>query len=334
MSNQANSDPSSTSKSLTTEIAEGVHALLGAVNSLIIEAPGGRAVLVDSGQDNDAGKRIRRALEQLALEPVAILNTHSHADHFGGNAYLLKRFPDLEVLAPEFEAAIISTPYLEPVYLFHGASPPKELRSKWLQGPASPVHREIAAGQLEVAGLQLELIDLRGHAHRQLGVRYRETLFAADGVFGEATLLRYPLPFAQDVSGQLASFERLTEYCQAATPGGTGTIARLLPGHGELLTGTERIVELVRLNNETVTRAAEVVLTACSTKTNPAATPHGAGTEEVLAFTAAELGLEMNDLPRYHLNLCTVSAYLTHLRSQGLVEPHTTGGRLYWQATA
>src|SRR5680860_1435801 len=147
------------------DLGNGVHALLGAVNSLIIEGSVGTAVLVDSGQDADAGRRIRRALEHLELRPTAILNTHSHADHFGGNAFLLRQFPDLEVHAPEIEAEIIRAPYLEPVYLFHGASPLAELRSKWLLGPASPVHHEVAAGEVMIGGVSFRLLDVRGHAH-------------------------------------------------------------------------------------------------------------------------------------------------------------------------
>ena len=295
---------------MLSNVADGLHVMTGAVNSLIVEGPDDTAVLVDTGSDADAGKRIRRALEELGRTPTAIVNTHSHADHCGGNAYLVKRFPELEVLAPEIEANIIRAPYLEPVYLFHGASPPRELLSKWLMAPASPVHREIAAGDHEIGGVALTLIDLRGHAHRQLAVRVGEFLFAADGVFGEGTLERYPLPFAQDVGAQLKSFEVI----EASASEG---VKRLLPGHGDV---TEDIGQVVERNRLAVERAVEIVEDACRSTT----------TEEVLARVAAELGLAMDDLPRYHLNLCTVSAYLSHLRSEGRVEVGLEAGRLTW----
>lgn len=318
---QAEAGAPSAPKPLTIEVAGGVHALLGPVNSLIIEGPDSSAVLIDSGQDGDAGRRIRKALDQLGLTPTVILNTHSHADHFGGNAYLLRRYPDIEVLAPEFEANIIRAPYLEPVYLFHGASPLSELRSKWLQAPASPVHREVEAGDQMLGGVPLTLHDVRGHSHRQLAVQVGDLLFASDAVFGPATLARYPLPFAQDVSDQLAAFDTLTRCLE------TG-LSRLLPGHGELTLGGEAILDLIETNRAAVRQAAAVVLAACE---QGAAAGAGSGTEDVLAFTARELGLEMNDLPRYHLNLCTVSAYLSHLRREGAIEPHLVDGRLQWR---
>ena len=293
--------------SLTHPLSDRVHAVTGAVNCAIVDAGDGRAVLVDSGQDKDYGKRIRRALEALDLRLAAIVATHSHADHFGGNAYLLRQFPDVEVLAPAIEANLIRAPYLEPVYLFHGARPLPELTGKWLQAEPSPVHHEVEAGTLELAGASLTLLDTRGHAHRQLSVQVDGVLLAADAVFGSETLERYPLPFAQDVEGQLAAFD-VVAACGADV---------VLPGHGE---PTDDLPALAERNRTAVLTAADAVVRACD----------GGGTEDVLAGVAEAMGIVMADLPRYHLNLCTVSAYLGYLRAQGRVEVTLDEGRLGW----
>ncbi len=292
------------------QVSERVFALTGPVNSAIVVGDDRAAVLVDTGQDADHGRRIRRALEELELTPVAILNTHSHADHYGGNDYLVRQFPGLKVYAPPFEAAIIRAPYLEPVYLFHGAKPPVEMTGKWLQAKPSPVHEEVEAGTLEVAGLSLQLLDTSGHAHRMLSVRVDDVLLASDAVFGAATLERYPLPFGQDIGNQKAAHDTV------AASGAT----TVLPGHGEPVEGTHEIVEA---NARAVAAAEHAVLDACDDATS----------EQVLKRVGDGMGLAMNDLPRYHLNLCTVSAYLTHLRETGRVEATLDAGRLTWRST-
>jgi glyoxylase-like metal-dependent hydrolase (beta-lactamase superfamily II) len=289
------------------QLSERVYALAGAVNCALVVGDGGQAVIVDSGQDSDAGKRIRRALDEMGLRPAAIISTHSHADHFGGNEYLVRQYPDVHVYAPPIEASIIRAPYLEPVYLFHGAKPPVEMTSKWLQAKPSPVHFEVEAGPLELAGVRLELLDVRGHAHRMLAVKVDDVLLASDAVFGAATLERYPLPFGQDIGAQKAAHDVVA-----------GSGARVvLPGHGE---ATEDVAGMVAANAAAIARAEEAVLAACD----------GASSEDVLARVGETLGLAMEDLARYHLNLCTVSAYLTHLRETGRVEARLSGGRLTW----
>src|SRR5690606_32899776 len=257
------------------ELANGVHAVLGGVNAGIIEAPDKTAVLVDSGQDKEYGKRIRRALADLGLTPTVLICTHSHADHYGGNAYLLGQFPDLQVLAPPIEANIIRAPELEPIYLFHGAAPLPELQSKWLKAPASPVHREIEAGRVTVGGVDLELIDVRGHAHRQMGVLVAGVFLAADAVFGPETLTRYPLPFGQDIAWQLASHDTVASV-QATT---------LLPGHGAPTSDLEGIAD----SNRRAVRAAVAAIESCVGSTSS-----GHSTEDVLAMCGVTLGLDMD----------------------------------------
>ena len=292
-------------------LSDRVYYLPGGVNCAVVVGDAGQAVVVDSGQDKDYGRNLRRACEALEVTPVAIVNTHAHADHFGGNAYLLRQFPEIEVYAPPFEASIIRSPYLEPVYLFHGARPLDELTSKWLQAEASPVHHELAPGSLEIAGITFEVLDTSGHAHRQIGLRVDDVLLAADAFFGDSVLDRYALPFGQDIARQLTSFEVVR-----------GSGARVaLPGHGDPSTDLARSIDA---NVAAVETAAAAVADACS----------GGGTEEVLAGVCAALRIELNDLPRYHLNLCTVSAYLAHLRTLGRVDAGLEAGRLVWRAVA
>ncbi|CAN5874882.1 MBL fold metallo-hydrolase [soil metagenome] len=293
---------------LFAQLSEHVYYLPGAVNCAVV-VNGGEAVLVDTGGDKDYGRALRKVCEALTVTPVAILNTHSHADHYGGNDYLLRQF-DVPVYAPAFEAGILQNPYLEPVYLFNGAKPLPELMSKWLLAKPSKVDVVSEPGRLELVGLEFDILDTSGHAHRHLSVKVGDVLIAADAVFGAAVLDKYPLPFGQDIGGQMKSAQSLTEV-EARV---------LLPGHGE---PTEHIGDLVAHNLEAFKRAADAVEAACL----------GVSTEEVLTKVCKNLDIEMINLPRFFLNRCVVTGYLSYLREMGRVELALRDNELKWERT-
>ncbi len=120
-----------------TQLHEQTWVIQGGANIGVI-AHEGRCLIIDSGMDKDAGRDILNQVKKLGLTPTALLVTHAHADHFGGAHYLVRQ-TGLKVYATRVEAAVMSGPILEPLYLFSGAQPPPELQHKFLLAKPCPV---------------------------------------------------------------------------------------------------------------------------------------------------------------------------------------------------
>ena len=93
--------------------------------------------LIDSGNDKSAGRKVRQILDKNGWRLQGILNTHSHADHIGGNHYLQGQ-TGCRIYSPGIEGAFTKYPVLEPSFLY-GGYPCKELRHKFLMAQDSDV---------------------------------------------------------------------------------------------------------------------------------------------------------------------------------------------------
>ncbi|AWN22321.1 MBL fold metallo-hydrolase [Deinococcus irradiatisoli] len=277
-------------------LAPGAFMFAAAVNSLVLTQ--GRGVLVvDTGLDDQHAKRLLRALEARQLVPSAILNTHSHADHHGGNATLLKRFPELPIYAPPLEAAIIQHPLLEPLALY-GAQPPKELQNKFLLAPPSPA-QPIPAGTVTLGGVTVELVSVPGHATQMYAVQFGDVLYAADALFGTQALEKHPLTFCQDSAAMKRSAASLLDL---------GGVRLTVPGHGEM---SSDLPALVAANLEAFGRVTAVVAGA-------AAVPRTV--DAVLKEVCGVLGVQMTTPSAVVLNRSAVSAHLGELVQAGRLE--------------
>ena len=91
--------------------------LPGGVNIGVVRIDERHCVLIDSGlNDTSARRALKAARDELGAQIVAIVTTHGHADHFGGNAFLVKR-TGADVYAPAFDEAILRYPILQPSLL-------------------------------------------------------------------------------------------------------------------------------------------------------------------------------------------------------------------------
>ncbi|MDO4264408.1 MAG: MBL fold metallo-hydrolase [Deinococcus sp.] len=290
------------------QMSDRVWWLGGAVSSVAVDNGAGGALIVDTGLDDAQARKLLRGLEAQGLTPAAILNTHSHADHHGGNVHILKKYPGLPVYAPPLEAAIIRHPVLEPLSLY-GALPPAELENKFLLAPASPA-QALEAGRHTLGGAEVELLAVPGHAAQMFAVRVADVLYAADALFGPGALSKHPLTFCADSAAQKASARALGELSGVRT---------VLVGHGE---PSGELYALAEENLAAYEQTTAWVLDAVG--------EGAAGLDEILARVAALAGVEMTGMGPLLLNRAVVAAHLKELLTDGRVNAETVENWLLW----
>lgn len=258
--------------------------------------------LFDSGSDKDAGRKVRRILDENGWQLRAIYNTHSHADHIGGNRFLQDRTA-CDIFAAEMECDVASHPLWEPAMLW-GAQPPKELQNKFLMAQESRVQPLTAA--CLPAGV--ELIPLPGHCYEMVGFRTPDqAVYLADCVSGAETLQKYRIAYQYDVGAALQTLEAVKNL----------SAKLFIPSHSA---ATEDIVPLAQLNIDCILQTGEEIVRICR---------DGAAFEEILQrlFQRYELTLTFQ---QYALIGSTLRAYLTWLLGQNRLRFECTDGRMLW----
>jgi glyoxylase-like metal-dependent hydrolase (beta-lactamase superfamily II) len=284
--------------------------LPGGVNIGVLANDDGQVVLVDTGlNDSSAKKALRVVREELGGEVVAVLTTHAHADHFGGNATIVKRTGAV-VHAPKFDEAFLRYPLLQPASLFGGADPLDTLRGNFLLADASPVDMVVEPGAHEIAGICVEAVALYGHSPGQLGYVAGDVFFCADVVLPANVLDKYRIPYLFSLTDHLAALERAR-----------GTPHRVaLAGHGPILEDGQ-LNMAIDLNASLAQRVAEAILELTATARTA---------EAILEGILRRFDAPVGDAPSFYLLQPTVFAFLSHLQRAGEMGHEIREGRSLW----
>ena len=264
---------------------------------------GTEVCLIDSGSDKDAGRKVRQILDANGWKLKAVYNTHSNADHIGGNRYLQGQ-TGCKIYAPGIERDFTRHPVLEPSFLY-GGYPCKDLRHKFLMAQESDA--EVLTEEVLPEGFAV--IPLPGHFFDMVGFRTPDdVVYLADCLSSRETLDKYRIGFLYDVAAYIDTLEMVK-----------GLSARLfVPAHAA---AAEDVSDLAQYNIDRVWEIAEKIVALC---------------KEPLCFEAIlqklfhEYGLNMN-FEQYVLVGSTVRSYLAWLKDAGRLNARFEDNMLLWE---
>ena len=259
--------------------------------------------LIDSGNDKDAGRKVRQLLDANGWRLTAIYNTHSNADHIGGNKYLQGQ-TGCKVYVPGIDCAFTRHPVLEPSFLY-GGYPCKELRHKFLMAQESDA-QELTQ---ECLPKGFEIIPLPGHFFDMVGFRTTDdVVYLADCLSSRETLDKYQIGFLYDVDAYLKTLE-MVKSLQAKM---------FIPAHAA---ASENVTALAQYNIDKVLEIADKIISICQ---EPLCF------EMLLQKLFTDYGLTMN-FEQYVLVGSTVRSYLAWLKDTGRLNCLFENNMLLWQ---
>ena len=271
----------------------------------LVRLDGQDVCLIDSSNDKDAGRKVRQLLDANGWRLTAIYNTHSNADHIGGNRYLQGQ-TGCKIYAPGIDCAFTRYPILEPSFLY-GGYPCKELRHKFLMAQESDAQESTK----ECLPEGFEIIPLPGHFFDMVGFRTPDdVVYLADCLSSRETLDKYQIGFIYDVAAYLNTLE-MVKSLQAKV---------FIPAHAA---ASEDIADLAQYNIDKVLEIGDKITGIC---------------KEPLCFEAilqklfTDYGLTMN-FEQYVLVGSTVRSYLAWLKDTGRVNGLFENNMLLWQRT-
>lgn len=258
--------------------------------------------LIDSGNDKDAGKKIIKIVEEQGWKIKGIINTHSNADHIGGNKVIQDR-TGCAIYAYNIEKSFTENPILEPSFLY-GGYPFKDLRNKFLLAKESTVtniENNLPEG--------LEYISLKGHFFDMIGIKTSDDVyFLADSLFSEETIMKYHLFFIYDVREYLNTLDYLDTL--------KGSL--FIPSHCE---EAKDIKYLTSLNRNKIQEVLDVITKYCEKEVT---------FEEILKYIFDKYSLVMN-ANQYVLIGSTIRSYLSYLYDEGKITYEFKDNKMLWK---
>lgn len=290
------------------KIRGNTYYISGPVNMGIFVFKNKNCVLFDTGINTSQARKFDALLKENSLHPKYIINTHYHGDHCAGNEYFTKEYPGCLVYSTLENKCLIENRSLFPSMIF-SSKPPKQLSTEYTK--RLNVDLILDFGINKINDEKFNVINLEGHCVNHIGViTHDKVCFLGDALFGEDTINKYSLPFLQDVEKTIETLKSLKNI----------DADLFVIGHCERVIEKSELDDLVDKNLKNIEDNKNLILELLDQPL----------TREDLLENMAILNNFSMKLNQYFIYFSSISAFLTYLLDNKLIDYSIENGKLYF----
>lgn len=266
-----------------------------------------QCLLVDTGINSSAARKIDEILKDNNLHVKYIINTHSHSDHCGGNPYFKAEYTGSLVYASQKERLYMENSELRSNMLFTAYA----LKDIEPDIKNLIVDFTLYMGTAKIGDEKFDIITLKGHSPEGIAIVTPEKVcFLGDAIFSNSILEKYSFPTLYNIEDALNSLEAIK----------TMDADFFVISHSENIMDKTEIIKLADKNINNIHKYLEEIIELLEKPSTR---------EELL-----ENLIVLNDLntnyKQYHINYSSMSAFIAYLYNRKIITYSIENGKLYY----
>ena len=303
-------------KNTIIQLSKSVYCLLDHTNIGIIEDVD-YLILVDSGLNSENASEIDKLIQTNFNKKIgAIINTHSNADHAGGNKYFSEKY-NCKIYTTPKESAFLENPYLESAIIW-GAHPFDKIRTSYFECEKS-IATDLVNEKSQIKlnnGTIIKFISLPGHFIDMIGIFIsdideKNTIFLGDSIFGAQMITKYNISYMINVSEFKNTLDKIIKINSDF----------YIPSHGTIITSKEELIRVAKMNKNEIDKIQNYLLFICSTPMQ---------FDDILANVFNEYHIRTT-ASQIVLIGSTIKNHLTDLYCNKKLEMICNDGRMFWK---
>ncbi|OPJ57378.1 MBL fold metallo-hydrolase [Clostridium oryzae] len=264
-------------------------------------------MLIDTGKNNTAARKIEQVILENGLHPKYIVNTHSHTDHCGGNNYFKNTYTGCITYTSSREKLYMESIQMFPTMIYT-CLPPKQLEEDCKDVQVDFI---LEYGMNKINDEKFTVLDVRGHSTEHIAILTPDRVcFLGDSIFSDYTLDKYPFPLLFNIQYQFDTLESIKDI----------DADYFVISHSDGVINKQQLEKLIVRNTENIHRYLDDIVELLEKPL----------TKEDLLENIVILNDIKMDYREYYLNMSSLSAFLAYLQDNGKIKNSLENGKMYY----